>query len=281
MTNNSRNKIFITVGFTILLVIQMLIFLTVKGFESASLMVLFIAIILLAFIAIGISTIDLKQTKERVKNLPEEYKKVYLDANEIITMSTMTKGQKRDTMVMVLEIFEHAAIEKRNVYEVIGNDLRGYLNEFIEVSGGRTTPLYLIGYSTFSFVAYLIAMKLYLLSKNSEWSLEGLKANPLNLGIIVVYAVIAYVFMPLNLIIMQKAANEQWVGIKRGLILIPFAIPIGLIAAMMLIRDPNMKAIVDMNVPIFTSVISIFIGAVVLFISFLLMKIGRKLKYQK
>ncbi|GMQ56347.1 hypothetical protein AN1V17_07400 [Vallitalea sediminicola] len=281
MTNNSRNKIFITVGFTILLVIQMLIFLSVKGFESASLMVLFIAIILLAFIAIGISTIDLKQTKERVKNLPEEYKKVYLDANEIITMSTMTKGQKRDTMVMVLEIFEHAAIEKRDVYEVIGNDLRVYLDEFIEVSGGRTTPLHLIGYSTFSFVAYLVAMKLYLLSKNSEWSLEGLKANPLNLGIIVVYAVIAYVFMPLNLIIMQKAANEQWIGIKRGLILIPFVIPIGLIAAMMLIRDPHIKAIVDMDVPIFTSVISVFIGAVVLFISFLLMKIGRKFKYHK
>ncbi|WP_458787913.1 hypothetical protein, partial [Vallitalea sediminicola] len=62
---------------------------------------------------------------------------------------------------------------------------------------------------------------------------------------------------------------------------IPFVIPIGLIAAMMLIRDPHIKAIVDMDVPIFTSVISVFIGAVVLFISFLLMKIGRKFKYHK
>ncbi|WP_066507575.1 DUF1048 domain-containing protein [Abyssisolibacter fermentans] len=281
MNNNSRNKIFITIGFTILLVVQMLIFLSAKGLESASLLVMFIAIIFLAVIAIMISVSELNQTKGRVKNLPEEYKKVYLDANEIITMSTMTKGQKRDTMVMVLEIFEHAAIEKRDVNEVIRNDLRGYLDEFIEVSGGRTTSLYLVGYSTFSFVAYLFAMKLYLLSRNSEWSLEGLKANTFDLGIIVVYGAIAYVFMPLNLIIMQKAANEQWVGIKRGLILIPFAIPIGLIATMMLIRDPNMLAIIEMKVPIFTSVISIFIGVVVLFGSFILMKIARKHKWHK
>lgn len=276
--NNSRNKVFIMIGFTILLVVQMLIFLSAKGFESASLMVMFIAIVFLAVIAIVISLNESNKTKGRVKNLPEEYKKIYLDANEIITMSTMPKGQKRDTMVMVLEIFEHAAIEKRNVNEVIGNDLRGYLDGFIEVSGGRTTPLYIIGYATYSFVAYLFAMKLYLLSRNSEWSLEGLKTNTFNLGIVVVYAIIAYIFMPLCLIIMQKAANEQWVGFKRGLILIPFVIPIWLIATMMLIRDPSMLAIIEMKVPIFTSVLSIFIGAVIMFGSFILMKFARKHK---
>ena len=272
MNNIGRNKLFMSIGITVLLIIQILVFIRLKPGSRGVIGLLFGIIILLAVIAVAVNYSKIKQMEDRVGNLPKSYRDAYIDANEVIATGASPRSEKIRVMDMVLEIFEHANLENRNIDDVIGGNLETFLAGFLEETKGKSSALYLFSYSTVLFIGYLLLMKVYKVVRTGGISIEKLKTENLDVGLVVTYAIIAYAFFPwLNLTI-QKAAREQWKGVKRLIILIPFILPFGLVSMLILVDSPGFMRIIDTPVPIFSTIPSIAIGLLMLAGSVYLMR---------
>ncbi|MFZ7121340.1 MAG: DUF1048 domain-containing protein [Eubacteriaceae bacterium] len=281
MNFKGKNKIFMSIGLTILLILQIIFFINVNPQSRNPLGIIFATIIFLALFAVYINWIAVKKIEKRIKNLPESYKDVYIHANEYIGMSNMKRTQKKEIMTMILEIFEHAHLDNRNVEEVIGKNLDLFMKNFIEAAGGNTSFGYLFGYSSALYIIYLFFMKLYKVLKTGSFTFESLYNETLDIGIILMYGLIAFVFFPWLLLTMQKASKERWNGIKRGLILIPFLIPFGLVGVLIFVKDQRFINFIDTPVALFSSVNSIIIGTVLLLGSILLMKYSQRKNFRR
>lgn len=272
MRNSGFNKTFALIGFALLITVQTVIFLQMKPGSRGVIGFFSVIIVILAVVAGYFSWVQFKNTEKRVKNLPEDYKMLYVDANEIIRTSTLKKNEKNEIMTMVLEIFEHASLEKRIANDVIKGNLKQFLKGFIDASGGKTSLLYLFSYSSLIFVGYLLLMKAYLVIRTGNIEIETLQTELLDSGLIVTYGIIAYVFFPWQLLVMQKAARERWRGVKRLWTIVPFSIPIGLVSALILVDSPGFNRLVNYPIPIFNSLGSILAGCLIILVCIVMMK---------
>lgn len=264
VNNVGRNKLFMSIGISVLLIIQIFAFIKLKPGSRGVIGLMFGLIIVLAILAVAVNYAKMKQVEDRVRNLPKSYRDAYIDANEVIASGASSKSEKVRVMDMVLEIFEHANFENRDLDDVIGGNLESFLEGFVEETAGRSSALYLFSYCTVLYISYLLFMKAYKVLRTGGFSIEKLSTENLDVGLVVTYAIIAYVFFPwLNLTI-QKAAREQWRGIKRLIILIPFILPFGLVSILILVDSPEFIKIIDTSVPIFSSIPSIVIGVLLL-----------------
>lgn len=280
MTYKGKNKLYILIGLTILFTIQGIFFLIYLPEASFSIMLMTLLIIVIALTFIILSYFSLKKINKRIVNLPDSYKKTYINACEIIGTSSMKSSQKKEVSNMILEIFEEAHYANRTIDEVIGNNLEAYMNGFLDASGGDHSPLYLLSFSGFIYMLYLLAMKLYMVLKPGNFTVELLKSETLDFGIIVVYAIISFVFFPWILVTIQKAAKEQWRGLKRLQVILPFLLPLGLIASMILIDDPDFIAFIDQPIHLFSSIYSFGFGIILAICLFALMKYAQIKQYK-
>ena len=124
MKNSGRMKLYMSIGLAIMLVIQMIVFMFLRPDTLNMVLVLFGLIVMIGIFAILMNYYHLKKTEERVQDLPADYKSFYIDANEAIGLSSMKRGNKNDTMLMILEILEHANEDNRNLVDVIGPNPR-------------------------------------------------------------------------------------------------------------------------------------------------------------
>ncbi len=260
MRTSGRMKLYMSIGLAILLLIQIIVFFSLKPGPTNGIVLIFGIIILLAFIAVYANYNNLKKTELRVQTLPKDFQIFYIDANESIALSSMTKAQKKDTMEMILEILEHATADGRSLESIAGNDLNGFLTGFITATGGRLTPLYLFGYSLASFVFYLLMMKIYKVFRSGSGTFADIESHTLDVGIVVTYALIGFIFMPWLLTILQKAASNQWSGIKRLKILIPFTIPMGLMTMLIFIDNNDIRDFLDQPLPLLGNIWLISLG---------------------
>ncbi|SHI50069.1 Protein of unknown function [Dethiosulfatibacter aminovorans DSM 17477] len=272
MNNIGRNKLFMSIGLSVLLIIQIIIFIKLKPGSRGPIGLMFGLIILLAVIAVAANYFRIKQLEDRVRNLPKGYRDAYMDANEAIATIAGPRSEKVRVMDMVLEIFEHASLENRNIDDVTGGDLESFLEGFVEETKGRSSALYWFSYSTALYIGYLLFMKAYKVLRTGGISVEKLKTETLDLGLVATYAIIAYAFFPWINLAMQKAAREQLRGIKRLIILLPFVLPFGLVAMLILVDSPWFVKIIDTPVPVFASVASIAAGVLLLAGSVFLMR---------
>lgn len=261
MHSIGKYKLYMSVGLSVLIIILTLVLLAISK-EAAVISILLSMVILLAIMAVFINYLALKKLRRAVDNLPDSYQEVYVDAQEVIALSSISTQEKKELKEMVLEIFEHAALDQRDVNDVIGNDLKGFLDPFIRTAGGQTSFLYLFAYGGFLFMAYLIAMKLYKVIRPG-FAMENFKTETLDLGITMTYFLIAFIFFPWLILTLKKAANEQWTGLKRLRTLMPFIIPIGLMFFLITIRVPSLVKIIDLQVPIFSSVYLLMLGVLI------------------
>jgi len=272
-----RYKLYMSLGLSVLLIVVMAIFVIAKPDAGAVLWSMFGLIILLSIIAVAVNYSKLNDLKNRTETLPEAYQIVYIDAQEMIGLSAMSKTMKYETKQAVLEIFEHAVLDNRDVDEVIGGNLKNFMNGFIEAAGGQYSFLYLFSYSGGLFVGYLLLMKVYKLIRDG-FEISNFETENLDFGIVFTYAVIAFVFFPWLMVIMKKASSEQWTGIKRSMILLPFAIPVGLISMLIGVENDHLRNILDYELPVFNSPIAFFVGILILMGLLLLMRYAQKLQ---
>jgi len=272
-----RYKLYMSLGLSVLLIVLMAIFVIAKPDAGFVLWSMFCVIILLSVIAVVINYSKLNDLKNRTETLPEAYQIVYIDAQEMIGLSAMSKPMKYETKQAILEIFEHAVLDNRDVDEVIGGNLKSFMNGFIEAAGGQYSLLYLFSYSSVLFVGYLLLMKVYKLIRDG-FEVSNFKTENLDFGIVFTYALIAFVFFPWMMITMKKASSEQWAGIKRSLILLPFIIPVGLMSLLIGVENENLRSILDYELPLFNSPVAFSIGVILLVGLVLLMRYSQKVE---
>jgi len=280
MSYKGKNKLFILMGLTILLIVQAILFTIFVPNQSFSIIMMTSIIIIIAIIAIFLSYISLKKINQRLVNLPEAYKKTYINANEMVGTSSMKPAQKKEVMNMILEIFEDANYANRSIEDVIDNDLESYMMGFIEASGGSYSPLYLMSYCAFLYMIYLLMIKIYKVLRPGNFTWDLLKSESLDVGIILVYAIIAFVFFPWILILINKAAKEQWRGIKRLIIVIPLIIPFGILGVLLKVNHPKFVAFIDQPIQLFSNIYSLGIGFILTLLFFLLMKFAQRKQYK-
>lgn len=272
-----RYKLYMSLGLSVLLIVLMAIFVIAKPDAGFVLWSMFGLIILLSVIAVAVNYSKLNDLKNRTETLPEAYQIVYIDAQEMIGLSAMSKTMKYETKQAILEIFEHAVLDDRDVDEVIGGNLKSFMNGFIEAAGGQYSLLYLFSYSSMLFVGYLLLMKVYKLIRDG-FEVSNFKTENLDFGIVFTYALISFVFFPWLMITMKKASSEQWAGIKRSLILLPFIIPAGLMSLLIGVENERLRNILDYELPLFNSPVAFSVGIIVLLGLVLLMKYSQKVE---
>jgi DNA-binding ferritin-like protein (Dps family) len=281
MNFKGKNKLYLLVILTLLFMAQTVIYLTkVDSIKTGEITIL-ILLIVFAIIGIFIALYRLRVVKQRIKTLSPQYKEIYLQADEIVNLSAMKRVHKKETMVMILEIFEHASLQNRDVNSVIGGNLEQFISGFISVSAGRPTLLYLISYSSFLYIIYLLFMKLYLIFRSDIVVSDILQTEPLDLGIILTYGIIAFVFFPWMMLTTQRAAQKQWRGLKKILLLLPFTLPFLLILLLIKVDNSSFIIFIDTPVPIFTNYYTISLGIILLVVLFRVMRFAQNRELRK
>lgn len=271
-----KYRLFMSIGLLVLLILLAIVFIALGPKMNTGLWFFFSVTVLLAIGGSIFTYTMVKKTETRIKVLPSEYVKVYMDAQELIGLSSMSHTMKKETAAMILEIFEHAAQENRKVDEVIGGNLEEYMEEFLSASGGEPSPLYWISYSSLLFIGYLLFFKIYKVIRLGEFNLNSFETETLDFGITITYAIISFVFFPSLMIILKKAAREQWKGIKRIVILLPFLIPAGLFSLLLGNRNESLLQFIDQPIAVFSNIYTFSLGILV-FIGFVfLMKYAQK-----
>lgn len=276
MNYQGNNKLFISIGFTVLLISSFLILVLAKPESRTALATFSGAIVFLSSLGIYVSTLQVKKIKMRVENLPTSYQSVYLNAHELLGTQGLPKGDIQEIMSMILEIFEHANIDNRKVDDIISNDLGHFLQGFIDEAKKSNNLGFILTYSTSLFISYLLLIKAYKVLRTGSFSFSLIETETLDVGIVVMYALIGYIFFPWLLYMIKRSTRYQWHGIKRLFILTPFIIPLGLMMGLILLDSPELRLIVDRPVPLFTNVWSIGIGIILLLISLWALKVQRK-----
>lgn len=277
MMKHGRMKFFMISGLSLLLMLLAIVFIiSLWSKVTSGMWIIFGTIVIFAMIALVLTFIVLRKNQNRIKSLPKEYSEVFIDAQEAIGFSIMSVGMKRETIDMVLEIFEHAAMENRDVDEVIGGNLEEFLSDFISGAGGKPSILYWFSYSSALFITYILFIKLYKVVRVGTFSLDNFRTEPLDVGVLITYAMVAYVFFPWMLIVVKKAATGQWKGLKKGLILAPFIIPFGLMGILIGTKSDVMRAFLDHPVAIFNSGLSFIVGILLALGCVGIMKLSQK-----
>jgi len=276
MNYQGKNKLFMMVGLTVLLIVTLMVLVISKP-ESRGVLIGFSGVIIvIALIGVYITHQQVSRVKARIKRLPESYQAVYLSAHELVGTYGMLKGDKQEIMGMILEIFEHASIDGRHVDEVIDHDLAVFVDGFITEKGKRHTAWYLLSYATSLFIGYLLLMKAYKVIRTGDISMEMVQSETLDVGLVATYGLVAYIFFPWLLLIIQRSTKYQWRGIKRIQILIPFVVPLGVMMSLMLINNPEFIKVVDQPVPLFTNLWTIGIGVLLFMGSLWMIRIQQK-----
>lgn len=256
-----RYKLFMSIGLSITLLVVMAVFFIARPEMSSVIWLMFSLIIILSLIGVAVNYRKLKSIEKRCHNLPQNYKEAYLDAQELIGLSAMTTLMKNESKEAILEIFEHAVLDNRALGEVINHDLKTFVKGFL-VEGGGNNLTYLMTYSGMLFMGYLLLMKVYKITRVG-FHMDNFKTETLDFGIVATYALIAFVFFPWLMLTMKKASSLQWKGLKRGLILLPFIIPIALFMTLVIADDHRLRMLLDQNMGIFNSPFKFLLGVLI------------------
>ena len=112
----------------------------------------------------------------------------------------------------------YAAFADRSVDEVTGNDMKNFIEGFIDAAGGRSSGLYYFLYGTMTMFLYMIILKVYLFLKAGGIDFSLAETRTMNLLIIIFFACVSFIVLPWLMILIRKAASEQWTGLKRMMI---------------------------------------------------------------
>lgn len=254
----SKINFLLTAGIAVLL-IALLTLLILSGFGLIYFSGIIFSILILNSVAVVIlSMVYSKKRKLRIKDLPSDYQKTFVAAQEYIGLSTVRLRAKKETSDMILEILEHAAIENRSLENVIDCSLEQYLDKFLVESGNKNSFFYSMTFSFFLFIIYLLFLKLYKVIREGSFTDD----TQLDLGGIVSFAIISFVFFPLLMYLLRRSVKAQWSGPKKLIILIPFVIPFGIAAILIFVNNQELSSFLDQPVDVFNNIYSFLLGIV-------------------
>lgn len=261
-----KHRLIIMLVLTIFFFVLLVTFL-IAGFGfTGGMWIIYSLVILLAAISLGVAMYTNNKITARVKDLPEAYKNMYFNAQDLLGVYTRNLKLNREISEMILEIFEHASLEKRSVDVVVGNDLESYIKQFLPENKTNYNPLNIFLYSASLFTFFLIFMKIYKVVRVDNTSIESFQTETLDMGITLTYFIISFGFYPLLMYMIHRSAKMQWTGFKRWLIAIPLLIPILLMSGLIFIENDALRSFLDQDTIIFGNMLSFVIGIVILII---------------
>jgi DNA-binding ferritin-like protein (Dps family) len=237
---------------------------------------LFVFIILLGVISTLVAYIGLKRNESKLENLSQPYKERYMVIQESVYLASISKTMKKEILEMVLEIFEHANLNERDVNEVIG-DTDTFINNFISKKQRHLTPMFWLTYGSTFFLGYIIFMKLYKVIRLGTLSYDAFLTESLDVGIVISYALISYVFMPWLLMTMRKVNRNRDSVFSSLKLVLPFIVPVFLFGILILTPDGKFRNFLDQPLIIFNHLE----GLLLLFIAFLISLMGYKFETRK
>ncbi len=272
MKYQGKNKLFLSVGTALLIIIALLISFIASPDAQPALFTLSGAIVLMAVLCVAYSYRQYRNIQKRISKLPEDYQALYLNIHELLGTYGISKHDKHSILSMILEIFEHAHLDKRAADDVIGTDIASFVDGFVKEIGYTLTPRYLFGYTTSLFLTFLLFIKGYKVIRAGNITLAALNSETLDVGIVVAYFIISYAFVPWLLFSVRKATRQQWHGVQRLKLLLPMLIPVGLMMALIMIDNTAWRGIIDKPLPIFASPLSLSLGIFMLIAAIILTK---------
>jgi DNA-binding ferritin-like protein (Dps family) len=281
MSRHGKYKLFLLAGLSILLVVSSLVMFADGRNHSNDMWVILSITICLSVAVVIVVSISLKKRQARIGSLPKGYRDAFMDIQELIGLSTIRQGDKTRIAEMVLEIFEHAALKGRTVQEVTGGDLKQFLDGFFKAAGGESSLLYSLLYSSALFSGFLLSIKTYKVFRHGRFSTGALQTEVLDLGIVMTYALISFVFFPWMKSVLRKAAKEQWQGWERGRLLLPFIVPFGSMAILIGVEADLLRAFLDQPFPVLGSLYLYFLWLALLAGSLLGMNFVQKWQFRK
>lgn len=269
MHKSGKYKLVVSIGLSILLIIQGIILMVIKPDALGFLWLFSIILIGIAIISVAVNYRHFVHNRSKLAHLNTAYRDLYMDAVEAIGLSSMSRTMKKEIAGSVLEIFEIASAENKSPEAVTGGDLKAFLKPFLDVAGAQFSFLYFMIYGFQLFIAYMLMMKTYKVLREG-FAFSRFETETLDLGITFTYLLIAFVFFPALMLLMKKAAAEQWRGIKYAVVWSPFLIPIGLMCFLIFVRNDTIRAFLDQPIPMFGSLSLFILGLCVFGLTFLI-----------
>lgn len=278
---NKQNRKWLVISAIALLVIFLAVFLIIGGKLSSISWIIFAIIIANAVALILASYFYNKKVSKRISGLSKAYQDTYMTATSLINVGVTKNLERKELLDMILEIFEHADLAGRSVNEVIGNDLKSYVDNFIEESKHKFNIAYIMSYSMLLYVGFLLFFKLYKVLRPGNFTLDKFKTETLDVGLVLTYTIISFVFYPLLIYIITQIAKENLRGYKKLLILIPALIPFALVGLLMFIENESFRNFLDQPLVIFPNLFTFILGIVLGIAIFIVMKYSYLLKNKK
>ncbi len=275
MNYQGKNKLFLSIGTTLLIIVALLVIFAATPAARPVLLTLSGAVVLMALLSVVCAYEKYKRIKERVSRLPGDYQTTYLNIHELLGTYRMSEYDRQNILSMVLEIFEHANLDQRPVDDVVGGNLASFVDSFANETGKSQSPGYLFGYSTSLFLGFLLFIKAYKVIRTGSITPAVLNSETLDIGIVATYFIIAYVFVPWLILSIRKSTRQQWDGMQKLKLMIPMLIPVGLMMALIMINDPAWRSIIDRPLPIFASLSTLALGVLILVGTILLTRLHR------
>ena len=261
MTSN-RQKIIIMISFFIFFIALLVIFLLTASDIRSAIWVIYSVIVAIAAVSVVVALIANRALNKKISSLPEDYREVYLNAQDLISLHSKSYRTRKEVMEMILEIFEHAALEERDINEVIRNDIEQFVKEFLVDKQQKFNIRYILLYSTSLYLFFILFMKIYKVLRADTISVENFKTEPLDVGITLTYFIIAYAMYPLLMYTIHYSAKKQLNSYKRLIIVIPALIPLVLMFALIFIDNPSMRNFLDTPTAFFSSIYTFIIGVI-------------------
>ena len=260
-----RQKIIILISMLLALIVLFVILVLFSGSLSSAMWTIYSFIITLAVFSVGTAVYLNHALKKKVSSLPKEYQDVYFNAQDLVILSTKSWKARKEVHRIILEVFEHAALDQRDVNEVINNDLETFVKEYLVDQPDTFNLRYILLYSTSLYLFFILLMKLYKVLRADSISIDNFKTETLDVGITLTYLIIAYVFYPLLMYSVHFIAKKQWNDYKRFIVLIPMLIPILLMFGLIFIENESLRTFLDTEIALFSNIYAFLFG-VVLFI---------------
>ncbi|MFH0766656.1 MAG: DUF1048 domain-containing protein [Bacillota bacterium] len=257
---NGKNRFWLLISLLVFFVILLVIFFALNATSSLIFYIIFVIGISNVIAAIIFTIIYNKKTKKRIQGLSKPYQEMYIQSQNIINSSLTNKKERKVNIEMILEIFEHACLANRDINDVVNNDIHKYIEGFILESKFKFNLYYMLTYCLFLYIVFLLSMKTYKLFRESSFSLDNFQSYPLDVGIVLTYTIISFVFFPLLLLIINGIAKKKLQGYKKIVIIIPTLIPIGLSIILIFVNNENFKSFLDQPINIFPNLFAYILG---------------------
>lgn len=207
LSKSSKGIIYTSLALSVLLIINIVFYLSKAPKGEVQNIGMYIALILLAVGSFLFVFISRRIRDNKIKNLEKEYRETYDKITQYIGMSNLTLREKKDIGNDLLDLLMTAQKNNKSVDEVIGAQLEieKFANNILEAHGANSKTLFYVMTGAQYFLLYIVMAQgfVYIEQRNAGISFFEAESEYSLIGI---FALISFGLLPIILSLYKKAA---------------------------------------------------------------------------